>query len=413
MPEPTIDIIPARDAVRSDGTTTLDVLVRITPATPEVHFIRPTINLGLVLDRSGSMAEGKKMAYAREAASFAVAQLLPTDRVSVTIFDDLVETIVPSVPAIEKSRLVRLIDGILPRGSTDLHAGWKAGGDQVAANLVSDGLNRVILLSDGLANVGLTDPNVIALEAKGLASRGVSTTTMGLGDDYNEDLMQNVGERGDGNYYYIESPVQLTDIFQTEMKGLMANTGRNVSLGIEPLAGATVSEVLNDLDRNANGRLMLPNLVVGMPILVVVRLKIPLSPRKADLCRFRLAWDDPKGGPRRSRYVTLALGPCPSPAWDALADDPQVTEQVAILMAARAKKEAIAAFDRGDLLATRALIGQARSEVDALGASDLVLEELAEIDKLNADLDQDDHAKIPRSDGQGGEAYRRKRGQGP
>ncbi len=165
---------------------------------------------------------------------------------------------------------------------------------------MSDGLNRVILLSDGLANVGLTDPNVIAAEARALAARGVSTTTMGLGDDYNEDLMQELGESGDGNYYYIESPVQLADIFQTEMKGLMANVGRKVSLGIEPLHGGTVVEVLNDLDRNSLGRLMLPNLVVGMPIQVVVRLKLTAAPRKAEHGRFRLAWDDPKGGKRHS-----------------------------------------------------------------------------------------------------------------
>ena len=81
----------------------------MTPPTPEVHFVRPPINLGLVLDRSGSMAGAKKMAYAREAAAFAVGQLLPTDRVGVTIFDTEVETIAPNAPVTDKPGLIRQI----------------------------------------------------------------------------------------------------------------------------------------------------------------------------------------------------------------------------------------------------------------------------------------------------------------
>src|SRR3954447_3836597 len=177
MSEPTIEILPIKDAVRSDQATTLDVLVRITPPTPEVHFVRPPINLGLVLDRSGSMAGAKKMAYAQEAACFAVEQLLPTDRIIFTIFDNVVETIAPNRPVTDKPALVRQIKGISPRNATALHAGWKEGGVQVDKNQIDHGLNRVILLSDGQANEGVTDPNVLASEAKALAARGVSTTT--------------------------------------------------------------------------------------------------------------------------------------------------------------------------------------------------------------------------------------------
>ena len=90
-----IEVIPARPAVRDDAATTLDILVRITPPLPEIHVLRPPINLGIVLDRSGSMSEGRKMEHAREATVFAIRQLLPTDRVSITVFDDQVETIAP------------------------------------------------------------------------------------------------------------------------------------------------------------------------------------------------------------------------------------------------------------------------------------------------------------------------------
>ncbi len=394
MTEPTIELIPSRPAVRSDGPTTLDVLVRITPPTPEVHFVRPPINLGLVLDRSGSMQGAKKMEYAIDAACFAVEQLLPTDRVSVTIFDSEVETIAPNAPATDKAGLIGRLRQVTPRGATALHAGWKEGADQVESGRRAEGLDRVILLSDGLANQGVTDPEAISGEVRGLASRGVSTTTMGLGDDYNEDLMQAMGQAGDGNYYYIESPVQLVDIFQTELNGLMANLGRKVALGLEPGHGARVAEVLNELGRDAGGGLILSNLVLGMPLTVVVRLAVDLFRDEAETCRFRLEWDAPEGGARRSASASLALPAVPSAEWEAMAVDPGVAEQVALLMAARAKKEAVAAYDRGDLDCTLAGVAFAARVMREMPMSPTVARELGEIDQLQADLAANQGAKF-------------------
>jgi Ca-activated chloride channel family protein len=124
----------------------------------------------------------------------------------VTIFDGQGQTIVPNTSAEDKGRVVELIQAVHPGGSTNLHGGWKEGGEQVGKNLVAGGLNRVLLLSDGLANVGETNLDAIATGVNRLAKEGVSTTTMGLGDDYNEDLLEAMAQSGDGNYYYIESP---------------------------------------------------------------------------------------------------------------------------------------------------------------------------------------------------------------
>jgi Ca-activated chloride channel family protein len=382
MHNPLIELIPARPAVCSGAPVTLDVLVRITPPLPEVHFPRPPLNLGLVLDRSGSMSEGRKMPYAREAAAFVVQQLLPTDRVSLTIFDDSIDTIAPSAPAADKPRLIHRIKQIHPRGSTNLHGGWAAGARQVEEYALDTGINRVLLLSDGLANVGVTDPNTITTEARGLAARRVSTTTLGVGDNYNEDLLEAMANAGDGHYYYIESPTQLVDIFQTELQGLMATLGQRVSLGIEPQGNVTVSDVLNDLEKAPTGRLMLPNLVVGMPILVVVRLNVPPG-RETSLMEVRLAWDDPQSGERRSLRARLdgfrAVG---LDEWTSLPVDPVVNEQQALLMVARAQKEASRANERGNLPETLGLLSQARAYLGAVPGSPAVDDELQAIAEL-------------------------------
>jgi Ca-activated chloride channel homolog len=391
MNMPRIELIPGRPAVCSDATVVLDVLVRVTPPLPDVHFPRPALNLALVLDRSGSMAGSKKMPYARDAAAFAVRQLMPTDRVSVTVFDEVVSTIVPGGLAVDKAAIIRQIDQIQPRGSTDLHGGWVEGGRQAESGRVDGAINRVLLLSDGQANVGVTDPNTLATEARGLAGRGVGTTTLGVGDDYNEDLMEAMATAGDGNYYYIESPAQLVDLFQTELQGLMATLGQKVSLGLEPQGGAAVSDVLNDFEKAPTGRWMLPNLIVGMPVQVVVRLSVPVRPGMLDLLTVRLAWDDPRSGERRVLHASLGATPAvPMTEWSNLPVDPDVREQEALLMIARAQKEASRAHERGDLAGTVGWVGSARGYVAELAPSPAILEELQAIDQMDEALGTDD-----------------------
>ncbi|MFO0806319.1 MAG: VWA domain-containing protein [Gemmataceae bacterium] len=381
MSQPVLEIVPLKPAVRSDAPTTLDVLLRISAPAPALNAARPPVNLGLVLDRSGSMASAKKLDYAREAAEFAVLQLLPTDRVSITIFDDHIETIVPNDFAERKDRIVSALRGILPRNSTALHDGWKEGAKQVGGNLLKGGLNRVILLSDGLANVGETNNDVIASAVHRAARESVGTTTMGLGDDYNEDLLEAMARSGDGNYFHIEDSKQLPDIFQTELKGLMATFGRAVELGLAPQSGVHVADVLNDFEKTPQDRYKLANLVAGWPILAVVRLNVPPLAAESALVRFELKWTQPDGA-ARNLAVSFSLPTVPGAAWDALAANVEVEEKAALLLSARYKKQATHAIDRGNPADAKAWLEKAKAVLSAAPPTAEVNTELAALKQI-------------------------------
>ena len=385
MSIPKIELIPLRNAVSSNTKTTLDLVVKITPPQPEPNLQRPNLNLGLVIDRSGSMG-GENIIYARKAACYAVEQLLPTDRVSVTIYDDKIETLVASTLAKDKAHILASIQKIQPRGMTALHEGWVEGGIQVGEYLrQQEQLNRIILLSDGLANRGETNPDVIASDVDGLAKRGISTSTMGMGMNYNEDLLQAMAQSGDGNYHYIESPDQLPDIFELEMQGLVGTFGRRVCLAIKPQAGVQVADVLNDFEVTHEGEYKLPNLIKGNPFITVIRLKIPPQKEEQTLCDFHLAWDDLEEQ-RQKVKVALQLPVVSSTQLKEFPFNTEVQQQVAMMMSARAKEEAMERVDRGDYTGANQVLEAGREELRMAPASPLLEQETQSLLDLHSNL---------------------------
>jgi Ca-activated chloride channel family protein len=389
--QPQLTFIPVKNAVASDAITTLDLIIRI--AVPEIKTTkqRLPLNLGFVIDRSGSM-QGKKIDYARKATNYAVNQLLSTDRISVTIYDDQIEVIVPSTLVDNKEYILNQIKSITPRNMTALYDGWLEGATQVSQYIKPEQLNRVILLSDGLANVGETNPDTIATKVNGLSKHGVSTTTMGIGDDFNEDLMQGIALSGDGNYYYIQDPEQLPHIFQNELQGIMATIGQKVSLGIKTFAGVELMDVFNDLEKTEFGRYKLPNLVAGNEIDVVLRLKIPALSALSEslsLVDFRLAYDNTETQGRKVIHDQLQLPIVNSTQLRDYPFNEEVRAKVAQLTASRAKEEAVQNLDRGDIIATKQRLQKAKEEMIASGVSfNYIASEFTEMDDLLEDLEE-------------------------
>ncbi len=202
------------------------------------------MNIAVVLDRSGSMGDERKMAYAKQAVASLVDRLSPTDYLSIVIYDDRIETLLPTQQVRDRNRIKHLIDEVYPRGSTNLGGGMQEGFRQIERNFKREYINRVILLSDGLANQGITDPYELNRIASRYRNQGISLSTIGVGLDYNENLMLGLVEHGGGNYYFIESPSQLASIFERELRGLASVVAQNAYIELNLGNGVTFSNAI-------------------------------------------------------------------------------------------------------------------------------------------------------------------------
>ena len=193
---------------------------------------RAPINVILVLDRSGSMS-GAPLAAAIEAARRFAGFLGGNDRLGVVAFDDDVRVIAQPSAGGDPS-VAHAIGQIHAGGSTNLSGGWLKAFELARQGLV-DGVNRIVLLTDGQANLGLTDSDALAAMVRSGAESGVSTTCIGFGAGFNEDLLQALGGEGRGNYWYVEHDDQMTGVFEGEIEGLVALAAQNMTVEVRLL----------------------------------------------------------------------------------------------------------------------------------------------------------------------------------
>ncbi|WP_299982139.1 VWA domain-containing protein [Desulfobacula sp.] len=208
-----------------------NVVLKVTLAAPPApgHAKRPPVNLSLVLDQSGSM-NGTKIEQAKAAAIEALTRLGLQDIFSVVVYNTNVYTIVPAQNARNVQGIIHNIQQIRAGGSTALFGGVSQGASEIRKNLESDYIHRIILLSDGLANVGPRMPEDLGRLGAALIKENISVTTVGVGTDYNEDLMTRLAQKSDGNTYFVESGFDLPRIFAAELGDVLNVVAKKIKV---------------------------------------------------------------------------------------------------------------------------------------------------------------------------------------
>ena len=256
------------------------------------------LNISIVIDASGSM-KGEKMDHAIEAACHMVDQVSSNDMVSIVIYGDDVEVIQPSIYASNKNMIKEKIKQIRPRGGTNLWGGCETGYYQVMNHAKPGYINHVFLVSDGLANVGITSSKNI----KGNVQRykddeGITLSCFGVGLDFNEVLLSEMAEIGSGHYYFIEDPVNITGMMEVELKSLLPVAARDVMLTLDLPLGVKPDKMTSFL-YTVNGQVVtirLRDMHEGERKQVLLDLKIADTVRHPLPFRVQLSYNDAVSG---------------------------------------------------------------------------------------------------------------------
>ena len=292
VPQPVPDVVPPSPATLTAGRLHVEAALdqsALLQGSGEDRFVvievgaeavegvaRRPVHLSVVMDTSGSMAGQGKMTHARAAAKELVGLLGPEDTFSLVTFDDQAAVRLPARPVTDIPTLQRRIQGIQTGGGTNLYDGVASGLGEVMSD-PRQGVRRVVVLSDGKANIGVTDAPTLRRQAGSMVAEGVTISAIGLGVDYNEDLLAAMADAGGGAYRFVDSPGTLTAMFTEELQQLSSVVARQTELKLDLADGVVLHEVYGyDITRAQDGySVLLGDLYSGETRKLVARVSVP------------------------------------------------------------------------------------------------------------------------------------------
>jgi hypothetical protein len=249
----------------------------------ETEFVAP-LNLALVIDSSGSMADHDKMPYVKESLGIFLDGLNRDDIVTIITYSDNAQLLRPAEAVGDGGWIRAVVNRISPGGSTNLHAGMMLGFREVERNFDVRRNNRVLLLTDGIANVGVTHPDRIAADALTYNDRGILLSTIGLGLEFNDDLLSQLAHQGKGGYSFVDSAKEMDRIFREHVAGLKQRAASEISLTVIPEPGVRLVSLTGSAGSLPAGgvNIPLPPMGTGDSNVVLAELRVDPSYRDGD-----------------------------------------------------------------------------------------------------------------------------------
>lgn len=371
---------------------TVNLLIH-TKSSESANPNRRPLNLSLVIDRSGSMA-GDKIDYTRQAAQFLVQHLSSQDILSIVLYNDKVETLLPPEPVERKDVINQRIATIKPSGTTNLSGGWLEGCKWVAENANQDALNRVILMTDGLANRGVTESDQLVGMVSQKAQEGISTTTMGLGKDFNEDLLMAMASAGGGAFYFIESPEVTPLIFQEELQGLLSVIAQNLNVTIRTMDKVQQVKQLNGYPTTNQSDSITFNMgdVLGdeaKALLLELSLEVFDAVGEYQVATLTLEYDELRDGETIHVVDEIPVVVTITSSVSNQIAHPDVEQSRLLLSAAQARKSAVISADKGEYDTAAHILRNVASAIDQSQIkNDELIDEQKALIKQATDIEQ-------------------------
>ena len=388
--------IAADKVLVREGGSTRHLWLRLVVSRRGAPGDRAPVSLALVVDRSGSMS-GEKLDTAKKAALAVLEGLDERDTASVVVFDNEIDTILKAGPVTPERRSMarELLGAIQARSSTALHQGWLTGCGAIASSSPLEsgkGSARCFLLTDGLANVGEADPERIASEAAGIrANAGISTSTFGIGIDYDEGLLGPMAVAGGGQFHHLRDAAEIARTFIGELGEIMSAAARDVRVEIETdgsIHADLVSEYWTE-SLKGKGRMdiAIGDLMAGEERQLVVRLEVPARTQgNTAKVRIRVSRRSAEGS-AAGQWNEITFRTASSEECDSEERDRRVLHWMGLHHAKRAEKLAADAMRRNDTKRALAVLSKAVGRLSRYAEGDSDLESaLADLRSLQMEI---------------------------
>lgn len=340
----------------------------LAPERPEPTTSRKVkANVSIVIDKSGSMSHSGKIDNAKRAAVTALRMLNAEDIFSLIVYDTQARVIIPAQKVEDKRRIESLINAITPSGNTALFSGVSLGANEIRKFSRDGYVNRIILLSDGLANVGPSNPRELGRLGASLIKESVSVSTVGVGDDYNEDLMTELSQNSDGNFYFVENSQDLPMIFSRELGSTLKVAAKSLILHIEFPEGVKPQGILgHNYKINDNRMDVFFNQVYGgheKSLMLQVLIPPEQARKTLELASLRLDYEDAVNGGKHSARDAVKASFSGDPTEVKESVNPAVVKDYLLQNNAVVKQKAIIEADKGNWQAARKMLQKSAVEL--------------------------------------------------